>query len=212
MTKVLALNTDGQLTYCTAPEELRGKGRCNHIFHQNNGESKEDFLKRVSNMVDTNNDAIKKEIIDKYINDEDDEVRAALAKAGYGLDKLVDDSDFMVRMAVAEQGYGLDKFVNDDSPSVREIVAEQGYGLDKLVNDSIDKVRVTVANKGYGLDKLVNDKDRQVRAAVARQGYGLDKLINDEDWLVRKTALKALIKSKKIIGGINVRKNFSINS
>lgn len=27
MSKVLALNTNGQLTYCTAPEELRGKGQ-----------------------------------------------------------------------------------------------------------------------------------------------------------------------------------------
>lgn len=32
--KVLALTKDGKLTYCTASEENRGKGHCNHLNHQ----------------------------------------------------------------------------------------------------------------------------------------------------------------------------------
>lgn len=35
MVKRLALNSEGLLTYCTASEENIGKGRCNHIAHQN---------------------------------------------------------------------------------------------------------------------------------------------------------------------------------
>lgn len=46
--KRLALTKDGQLTYCTSSEENIGKGRCNHIVHQNIGESNEDFLNRTS--------------------------------------------------------------------------------------------------------------------------------------------------------------------
>lgn len=48
MVKVLAMNIEGKLTYCSAPIELRGKGRCNHIAHQKEDESKEDFIKRIS--------------------------------------------------------------------------------------------------------------------------------------------------------------------
>ena len=44
MRKILALTVDGKLTYCTAPEELRGKGRCNHVFHQRNGQNIDDFM------------------------------------------------------------------------------------------------------------------------------------------------------------------------
>ena len=51
MNKVLALNTDGQLTYCTAPDEMRGKGRCNHVAHQNDGESGDEFLERISSKI-----------------------------------------------------------------------------------------------------------------------------------------------------------------
>lgn len=46
--KVLAINVDGKLTYCTAAPEDRGKGRCNHIFHQKDFESDECFIQRLS--------------------------------------------------------------------------------------------------------------------------------------------------------------------
>lgn len=46
MSKVLALNTNGDMTYCTCPPEMRGKGRCNHIAHQEVGETTAEFLAR----------------------------------------------------------------------------------------------------------------------------------------------------------------------
>ena len=48
--KVLAVNINGDITFCTCPPELRGTGRCNHIAHQNEGESSDDFVKRISEM------------------------------------------------------------------------------------------------------------------------------------------------------------------
>jgi len=48
--KVLAVNIYGDMTYCTCPPELRGKGRCNHIAHQNQGETPQEFCDRVSEM------------------------------------------------------------------------------------------------------------------------------------------------------------------
>ena len=50
MQKVLALNKNGDLSYCEAPPEMRGKGRCNHITHQNPGETPQDFVERINKM------------------------------------------------------------------------------------------------------------------------------------------------------------------
>lgn len=51
MQKVLALNEKGQLTPCSAPEEMRGKGRCNHIAHQNEGETYQEFMERADEVM-----------------------------------------------------------------------------------------------------------------------------------------------------------------
>lgn len=53
--KRLALNTEGQMTYCSASEENIGKGRCNHIAHQRINESQKDFLERTSSKKDPKN-------------------------------------------------------------------------------------------------------------------------------------------------------------
>lgn len=47
--KRLALNIDGEMTYCSASEENIGNGRCNHVEHQKSGESNEQFMERVQN-------------------------------------------------------------------------------------------------------------------------------------------------------------------
>lgn len=46
--KILALTTDGRLTFCTASPENRGKGRCNHATHILPGETTQKFLFRVA--------------------------------------------------------------------------------------------------------------------------------------------------------------------
>lgn len=48
MEKRLAITADGRMTYCSAAEDLVGKGRCNHIAHQLSKESRENFLNRMS--------------------------------------------------------------------------------------------------------------------------------------------------------------------
>lgn len=59
--KRLALNKNGEITYCTAPLDKVGVGRCNHIDHQKDGESVEDFVARVSNNVVIESDSLPKE-------------------------------------------------------------------------------------------------------------------------------------------------------
>lgn len=48
--RVLALNISGNMTYCTCPPEKRGMGRCNHVEHQHDGESPQDFILRVESI------------------------------------------------------------------------------------------------------------------------------------------------------------------
>jgi hypothetical protein len=48
---VLALTVDGNITYCTAPEDMRGKGRCPHVAHQMVNESDAQFLGRIADKM-----------------------------------------------------------------------------------------------------------------------------------------------------------------
>lgn len=70
MTSKLAVNTDGELTYCSASEENLGKGRCNHIVHQKY-ESAEDFTKAVENNIEAIKEYAQKDygydLIGKYV-------------------------------------------------------------------------------------------------------------------------------------------------
>lgn len=56
--KVLALNIDGELSYCSAPPEMRGKGRCNHLAHKEDGETQEEFTQRAAIQLANYSDAV----------------------------------------------------------------------------------------------------------------------------------------------------------
>lgn len=49
--KILALTTDGRMTYCRAPIDKRGKGRCNHITHKEDHEDIDDFMDRAEYLI-----------------------------------------------------------------------------------------------------------------------------------------------------------------
>ena len=75
--KVLALTTDGRITYCTASEEDRGKGRCNHIMHQEKNEDNNTFIER-ANLVEENKSVNIK--IDRYKMSEEEKESLPLIK------------------------------------------------------------------------------------------------------------------------------------
>lgn len=66
MNKVLALTKKGELTYCTAPEDMRGRGRCNHIAHIQKGQSVDDFIKSISSQIMVEDNTIPDQ--QKYVN------------------------------------------------------------------------------------------------------------------------------------------------
>lgn len=65
---VWALNNKGYITKCYSLPELRGKGRCNHIFFQKDNESEFDFVKRVKVRDKEIKENFKYNIDDKNIN------------------------------------------------------------------------------------------------------------------------------------------------
>ena len=76
MSKMLALNDQGMMTYCTVDPELRGTGKCNHIAHQGVDESAAEFVERVNNDASIfdkkENVGVTKEEIDSAIDTSED--------------------------------------------------------------------------------------------------------------------------------------------
>lgn len=208
MTKVRALNTNGEITWCTA--KVPGHGNCNHVLHQNKGVTDAQFQQA----ADEYNEKMSKLVYSDRFSD-----RIEAVRAGYGLDVLARDRDPFVRGAMAEQGYELPRFVKDESPYVRAKVAKKGYGLKVLAKDPDYQVRREVARQGYNpamfaidydevtrniaQQKMAEEKDPKVKEqykeqlneyingtttqklACANAGIGIPKLVDDPNEYVR---------------------------
>ena len=106
---------------------------------------------------------------EEYINDESALVRVMVAKSDFSdwqeLVYLANDENWEVREAVAARGVATDVLVHDPDDNVRcaaikYIALNNAYDENALadyLDDPSDKVRATLARLGYGLDKLVND-------------------------------------------------------
>ncbi|MGM0197309.1 hypothetical protein [Enterococcus sp. AZ180] len=88
MGKVLALNDMGVVTYCSAAEDQRGKGRCNHVTHQEEGESPAEFFVRVEN-------GIKDTYEDSAIPDESAIIKEVIAEHAVSFNKNPDWDNFI---------------------------------------------------------------------------------------------------------------------
>ena len=66
-TNRMALNIYGDLTHCTSLKENIGKGRCNHLLHQNENEGMASFVKRAEVWAKDNVNAIKSKELYKTV-------------------------------------------------------------------------------------------------------------------------------------------------
>ena len=158
MSRVKALNRNGEVTWCTA--KTPGSGNCNHVLHQINGMTENEFQKQVDEYSET----MTKKMYSDYGSD-----RVECAEAGYGLDILADDKSPVVREAVARNDYKPEKFVDDPDEFVRAVVAMHGKHLDKLIKDPSPLVRKAVAKQDYGLEILKDDPSSLVRDCALKQ-------------------------------------------
>ena len=191
MTKRLAMTKDGVLTYCTATDENIGKGRCNHVSHQKNGQSIEDYIKSVQKDIEANSfkKLSLKEVKFMYENGQNiDELKKInkktvvdylVSQGETDFPELAKNGNFEVKYILAMNKLNLDILKNDKDQFIRRRIAIEGINLENYINDESHHVRIEVAKHGYGLDKLSDDEDEDVRAEVVRQGYHLDKFVND---------------------------------
>ena len=158
MSRVKALNRNGEVTWCTA--KTPGSGNCNRVLHQIDGMTENEFQKRVDEYSET----MTKKLYSDYGSD-----RLECAEAGYGLDILANDKSPAVRAAVARNDYKPEKFVDDPDEFVRAVVAANGKHLDKLIKDPSPLVRKAVAKQDYGLEILKDDPSSLVRDCALKQ-------------------------------------------
>ena len=158
MSKVRALNRNGEVTWCTA--KTPGSGNCNHVLHQINGMTDSEFQKQVDKYSET---------MTKKMYSDNGHDRVECAESGYGSDILVNDKSPEVRAAVARHGDYLDKLSDDPDEFVRAIVATHGKHLDKFITDPSPLVRKEVAKQNYGLEILKDDPSSLVRDCALKQ-------------------------------------------
>ena len=131
MAKVLALTTDGRLTYCVSPEEQRGKGRCNHVAHQKEGQSVADFIEEIkdSSLNDSNKkdlEAVKKNgWFLEYVKNQTPEIcMAAVKQNGEALEFVQNQTPELCMAAVKQNGLAL-KYVENQTPEIIQAALEQ---------------------------------------------------------------------------------------
>lgn len=176
MSRVKALNRNGEVTWCTA--KTPGSGNCNHVLHQIDGMTDSEFQKQVDEYSET---------MTKKMYSDNGHDRVECAEAGYGSEFLANDKSPEVRAAVARHGDQLDKLSDDPDEFVRAIVAAQGKYLDKLINDPSPLVRKEVAKQNYGLEILKDDPSSLVRDCTLKQ---IKKKNADNEKLLKKKEKK----------------------
>lgn len=176
MSRIKALNRNGEVTWCTA--KTPGSGNCNHVLHQIDGMTDSEFQKQVDEYSET---MTKKMYSDNRYN------RVECAEAGYGSEFLANDKSPVVRAAVARHGDQLDKLSDDPDEFVRAIVAAHSKHLDKFVTDPSPLVRKEVAKQNYGLEILKDDPSSLVRDCALKQ---IKKKNADNEKLLKKKEKK----------------------
>ncbi len=102
---VLAVKADGSVTYCTASEEMRGKGRCNHIYHQKPGQSINDFFASIESIIKVDDGSVNEEDYSLAALDQTQMIRSLVAENGI----LTEDPDWRNTIASIENPFNIGK-------------------------------------------------------------------------------------------------------
>ena len=122
MAKRLALTVDGNITYCTATDENIGKGRCNHIGHQNDKESQEDFVNRIESEIKVSK--IKnlklKDLKNMYDNGEDLELLKQL------------ENEELIEYRISKGETDFKDVLNTENTNIKFILIGHGLHIDEF--------------------------------------------------------------------------------
>lgn len=102
---VLAVKADGSVTYCTASDDMRGKGRCNHIAHQKPGQSINDFFASIESIIKVDDGSVSEEDFSLAALDQTQMIRALVAENGI----LTEDPDWRSTIESIENPFNIGK-------------------------------------------------------------------------------------------------------
>lgn len=226
MAKVLALTVDGELTYCSAPPERRGKGRCKHVAHACENESLDDFMVRCEKYIATpkNNPAINKEHNRKTYEDlmgvlEKHDSCAIVAPTGTGkscifsaiLDDYKDKKNFIVFPKEAIRDYfvsAISKYpeLNPIAITYQDLHAKmkkiQSGEITPIDAYGVDKVGVLIC------DELHRSASKEWFASINkfREVFKVEKFIGGSATVVREDGINVvdLAFDGRFVGGLTL--------
>lgn len=140
--KVLALNKYGDITYCTVPADMRGKGRCNHVEHQKENETVTEFIERINSIqTDIKN---KKELDQIHDNEE---VKKAKEINQEDINNYAKRIDEIVGQKVTEENFN--EIMNNLSP-------DQAHELAKIGFSAGSEFSLPITDKDYENENIKN--------------------------------------------------------
>ena len=135
--RVLALTEDGRLTYCVSPEDQRGKGRCNHVAHQKEGQSVADFIG---------------EIKDNSLNDSNKKDLEAIRQDGQALKFVQNQTPEICMEAVKQNGMVL-QYVQNQTPEICiEAVKQNGWALKYVQDQTPEIIQAALEQEPYAIE------------------------------------------------------------
>jgi len=138
--KVLALTEDGRMTYCVSPEDQRGKGRCNHVAHQKEGQSVADFIEEIKGSQD------------RVLNNINKKDLEAVKKNGWFLEYVKNQTPELCMEAVKQNGLAL-KFARDETPELcMEAVKQNGLALKYVENQTPEIIQAALEQDPDAID------------------------------------------------------------
>lgn len=135
MRKVLALNNEGNITYCTVEPENRGKGRCNHIAHQRPDESVESFIERINEkkIELSHKDYVESEEHREISQEEINSLANAIDKIA-GTKVTIENFKEVISKLDPDQINEITKLSFDAAPSFSLPITDEHYGDENVKN------------------------------------------------------------------------------
>lgn len=139
--KTLALTVDGDLTYCSVSDDVRGTKGCNHIGHREEGESPRSFSKR----MEKNNAAAAVSSNSGFLKSSDGYVFSTNNQTGVIKDKLSSQIHKYFKLG-------------DESPVIKEIKSELSV---TDTGDNVETMAATLSWRGKEYNMNLGDVPTQ---------------------------------------------------
>lgn len=169
--RVLALEKDLKtISWCSAEPDNRGKRRCQHIAHQNPGESNKDFIKRIENL-------------EKDLKSKDESEQEALADAFNG-SKEISQEDINDLASQLDSIAGERLTVDNFEKVISKLDPQQISDIAKICFENAPKFSLPISDEEYDNENI---KNKLYFANLPKYGLGKQDALNQMFVSIGKT-------------------------